>query len=67
MIIRDDDTRYDYIYTHMDDFKVVARDPTMWIDRITTVFLVQEHGPRNYYLGNDYTHHNGQDIWTSGV
>lgn len=65
--MRDDLTGYDYICTHVDDFKVVAKNPTMWIDRIASIFLVKEHGPRNYYLGNDYTYHDGQDIWTYGV
>ena len=27
-------------------------------------FLVKEHGPRKYYLGNDYVYHDGQDMWT---
>ena len=39
----------------------------MWVDRIATVFLVKEHGPRNYYLGNDYTYHDGQDTWIYGI
>jgi hypothetical protein len=67
MRMRDDLTGYDYICTHVDDFKGVAKNPTMWIDRITSIFLFKEHGPRNYYLGNDYTYHDSQDIWTYGV
>jgi hypothetical protein len=51
----------------VDGFKVVAKNPTMWIDRIASIFLVKEHGPRNYYLGGNYTYHDGQDIWTYGV
>ena len=39
----------------------------MWVDRIATVFLVKEHGQRNYSLGNDYTYHDGQDTWTYGI
>jgi hypothetical protein len=30
------------------------------------VFLVKEQGPRKYYLGNDYTYHDGQDMWIYG-
>ena len=30
------------------------------------MFLINEHGPRNYYLGNKYTYHIGQDMWTYG-
>ena len=66
MRLRDTDDGFDYICTHVDDFKVVAKDPMMWIDRIAAAFLVKEHGPRNYYLGNDYTYHDGQDVWTYG-
>ena len=67
MSLRDSKDSYDYICTHVDDFKIVAKDPQMWVDRITTVFLVKEHGPRHYYLGNDYTYHDGQETWTYGV
>ena len=28
--------------------------------------MVKEHGPRSYYLGNDYTYHDGEDMWTYG-
>ena len=45
---------------------VVAKDPTVWIDRIAYVFLIKEQGPRKYYLGNDYTFHYGQDMWIYG-
>ena len=67
MRLRDDSTGYDYICTHVDDFKIVAKNPTSWVDCIAAIFLVKEHGPRSYYLGNDYTYHDGQDIWTYGV
>ena len=67
MRLRNDSTGYDYICTHVDDFKIVAKNPTSWVDRIAAIFLVKEHGPRSYYLGNDYTYHDGQDIWTYGV
>lgn len=51
---------------HVDNSKVIAKDPMMWIDRIAGAFLIKEHGPHKYYLGNDYTYHEGQDIWTYG-
>ena len=38
----------------------------MWIDQIASVFLVKEQVPRKYYLGNEYTYHDGQDMWTHG-
>ena len=64
MRLRDDKSGYDYICTHLDDFKCVAKDPGMWIDRISSTFFVKESGPRSYYLGNDYTCHAEHDMWT---
>ena len=66
MRLRDDESGYDYICTHVDDFKVVVKDPMIWIERIAGAFLIKEHGPRNYYLGNDYTYHETFDMWTYG-
>ena len=62
----DDKTGYDYICTHIDDFKVVAKKTLIWINMIAFVFLIKENGRRNYYLGNDYTYHNGQNMWIYG-
>ena len=47
MRLRDEKDGYDYICTHVDDFKVVAKEPGMWIERIAGAFLIKEHGPRN--------------------
>ena len=66
MRLRDDKSGNDYICTHVDDFKVVARDVKKSIDYNRGAFLVKEHGPRKYYLGNDYSYHEAQDIWTYG-
>ena len=55
---------YDYICTHVDDFKIVARDPERWMRHIEQTFLVKESGIRDYYLGNNYKYHDGQDMWT---
>ena len=66
MRISDDKTVYDYIWNHVDDFKVVAKDPSIWIDRIASVFVIKQYDPRNYYLGNNYTYHSRQDVWTYG-
>ncbi len=27
---------------------------------------MKEHGPRKYYLGNDYIYHDTEDMWTYG-
>ena len=62
MRLRDIQTGYDCICTHVDDFKVVAKNSSYWIDHIASDFIVKQHGPRNYYLGNDYTYHNGKDM-----
>ena len=65
--LRDDESRYDYICTHVDDFKVVAKDPMIWIECIAGAFcLIKEHGPRNYYLDNDYRYHETFDMWMYG-
>ena len=59
--------RFDFIYTHVNDFKVIAQDPDIWIEHITSVFLIKEHGPRKYYLGNDCKDHGDQDMWIYGI
>ena len=51
---RDRGDGYDYICTHVDDFKIVARDAEMWMDKLKKAFLIKSNGPRDYYLGNDY-------------
>ena len=40
MRLRDTKDAYDYICTHVDDFKVVAHDANMLVNRITQAFLV---------------------------
>ena len=57
---------HDYICIHVDDFKSVARDADTWLQIISQIFLVKSHGPRNYYLSNDYTCHEKLDVWTYG-
>ena len=54
MRMREDNEGYDYICTHVDDFKVCAKDPKRWINAIANVFLLKSSGPPDYYLGNDY-------------
>ena len=49
-----DCTGYDYICTHVDDFKIVACDPDCWLTQISGVFLLKSTGPPSYYLGNNY-------------
>jgi hypothetical protein len=32
---------YDYICTHVDDFKIVAKEPEWWRDQISSSFFTQ--------------------------
>jgi len=66
MRLREEKDGYDYICTHVDDFKIAARDPDRWLEQIKATFLVKESGPRGYYLGNDYTYHDGENRWSYG-
>ena len=49
------DPGYDYICTHVDDFKIVAKDPDRYMEQIKAVFVIKGDGPPSYYLGIDYT------------
>ena len=62
MKLRQSKAGYDYVCTHVDDFKIVAHDADKWLHTISHTFLVKSHGPRSYYLGNDYTYHEGLDV-----
>jgi hypothetical protein len=37
---------YDYICSHVDDFKIVAKEPERWRDQISSLFLLKSIGPR---------------------
>ena len=63
MRLRDDESGYDYICTHVDDFKIVARDPQQWMTKIKAIFLVKSEGPPSYYLGNDYCWSEEEQAW----
>ena len=54
MQMREDRTGYDYICTHVDDFKIIARDPDCWLTQISLVYLLKSTGPPSCYLGNHY-------------
>ena len=55
---------YDYICTHLDDFKIVADDPHHYLAQISGALFVKSQGPRSYYLGNNYTYHPQHHVWT---
>ena len=66
MQMREDSTGYDYICTHGDDFKIVARDPDHWLTQMSGVFLLKSTGPHSYYLGNDYMWSPTHNAWVLG-
>ena len=63
---RDTKDGYDYICTHVDDSKIVAKDADRWLNMISHNLLVKSHGPRSYYLGNGYTYQKDLDLLTYG-
>ena len=60
---RETEDGYDYICTHVDDFKIVARDPERWQAHITGAFMLKLIGPPSYYLGNDYNFSKEYNAW----
>ena len=54
MRTRDSNDGYDYICTHVDDFKIVATDAFHWLEKIKVQFLVKESGEPDCYLGFNY-------------
>ena len=65
--LRDPTDGFDFISTHVDDFKVVAKDPYIWIEYISSIFLIKERDPQQYHLGNDCRDHGDQNMWTYGI
>jgi Reverse transcriptase (RNA-dependent DNA polymerase) len=63
MRAREEGDGYDYICTHVDDFKIVARDPDRWKSHISAAFLLKSIGPPSYYLGNDYNFSTDEGAW----
>lgn len=63
---REERDGYDYVCTHVDDFKIVARDPNRWKDQIAAAFLLKSVGPPAYYLGNDYNFSKDENAWVLG-
>ena len=59
-------TGYDYICTHVDDFKIIACDPDHWLTQISGVFLLKSTGQPSYYLGNNYMWSPTHNAWVLG-
>ena len=55
MRLREEKDGYDYLCTHVDDFKVVAKDPQRWVNAISGAFQLKCAGTPDYYLGMDYS------------
>jgi Reverse transcriptase (RNA-dependent DNA polymerase) len=51
---RDDNSGYDYICTHVDDFSIFAKDPDAYMSVIKDLYVVRDIGPPKYYLGTDF-------------
>jgi hypothetical protein len=66
MHLREEADGYDYICSHVDDFKVVARKPQRWVNEISALFLLKSVGPPSYYLGNDYNWSEKHSVWELG-
>jgi hypothetical protein len=68
MRLRDSKDGYDYICTHVDDFKVAARDPDIWIQQISSVFTLKTAEDPDYYLGLNYNRSTDEDqsVWITG-
>jgi hypothetical protein len=54
LCVHEDKSGYDYICTHVDDFKIVTKDPWKYMKIIQSQYIVKDIGPPLYYLGNDY-------------
>lgn len=66
MRLRDTNDCYDYLCTHVDDFKIVAKDPQRWVDAIAEKFTLKNSGPPDHYLGNDYQWSSSENVWVLG-
>ena len=63
MYTREEEDNYDYICTHVDDFKIVAKDPERWKAHTSGAFLLKFIGPETYYLGNNFNYSEEERAW----
>lgn len=52
--------------SNVDDFKIVARDPSIWVGKIQDTFLLKHVGAPSHYLGNDYAYSELHESWFVG-
>ncbi|CAJ1970455.1 unnamed protein product [Cylindrotheca closterium] len=67
MRLREDNKGYDYLCTHMNDFKVVAKDPQRWVNAIAGAFQLKCFGKPDYYLGMDHNFDEETKCWFTGT
>jgi hypothetical protein len=51
---REDESGYDYVCTHVDDFTIFAKDPWQYMKKLQSMYVIRDVGPPKYYLGNDF-------------
>jgi hypothetical protein len=49
-----DESYYEYVCTHSDDFMIVSKKPEAVMEALEKVYVIKSKGPPDYYLGNDY-------------
>jgi hypothetical protein len=52
--LSEDESHYEYVCTHSDDFMIVSKKPEAVMEALEEVYVIKEKGPPDYYLGNDY-------------
>ncbi len=52
--IRDAGDHYEYIFTHVDDFTIVSKDPWIHMRKLQETYTIKDPAPPKYYLGNDF-------------
>jgi hypothetical protein len=66
MQLREMKDGYNYFCTHVDDFKINAKEPKWWCDQISSSFLLKSIEPPSYYLGNYYNWSEDEKAWVLG-
>jgi hypothetical protein len=52
--LAEDESHYEYVCTHSDDFMIVSKKPEAVMEALEEVYVIKAKGPPDYYLGNDY-------------
>jgi hypothetical protein len=54
MRLGSEESSYEYICTHIDEFMIVSMMPERIMEEIQRVYAVKSIGTPEYYIGNDY-------------